>query len=135
MNTLQGIITEIISEEHLYLSGVKVEVCNNILSAIVVDTPSTAPYLIIGSKINVLFRENEVAIAKEYSGQISLQNKFDCEINAIETGKLLSKVSMTFCGYNIVSLITANAAHQMRLSVGDHVTAMVKTNEISLSPI
>jgi len=41
---------------------------------------------------------------------------------------------MSFHECNVVSVITASAAQQLGLATGDSVTAMVKTNEISLSP-
>jgi molybdate transport system regulatory protein len=132
MNQLPGIISEILSEGHLSIVVINAAGC--IFKAIVIDTPQTAPYLSIGNPVNMLFKENEVVIAKSFSGLISLQNKFDSTIKTLELGKLLCKVTMDFRGYKIISLITAHAAIQLNLTIGDSVTAMVKTNEISLSP-
>ncbi len=132
MNQLPGIISEILSEGQL--SIVKITITGGVFSAIVIDTPSTASYLEKGALVNMLFKENEVVVAKDFSGQISLQNRFDCAIVGMEMGKLLCKVIMNYQGFEIRSLITANAALQMDLAIGDKVTAMVKTNEISLLP-
>jgi molybdopterin-binding protein len=131
MNQLPGVISEIISEGHL--SIVQVEALGHTFKAIVIDTPQTAPYLREGNNVNMLFKENEVVIAKSFSGLISLQNRFDSIIKALEMGKLLCKVTMDFQGHQLISLITAHAATQLTLAIGDSVTAMVKTNEISLS--
>ena len=132
MNSLTGIIHEIKSEGHLSL--VKIKINEDVFSSIVIDTPETALFLSLGASINILFKENEVVLAKSFSGQISLQNKFESTIDSIEMGVLLCKVVMNYKGNKIVSLITANAATQMNLVVGEAITAMVKTNEISLSP-
>jgi len=131
MNQLPGIITEILSEGHL--SIVKIEAAGHAFKAIVIDTPQTAPWLKEGNHVEMLFKENEVVIAKSFSGQISLQNWFESTITSIETGRLLCKVTMDFQGFEIVSIITANAAIQLNLTIGDQVTAMVKTNEISFA--
>ena len=132
MNNIPGIIHSIQSESHLSL--IRIKAFEDMFSSIVVDTPATAPYLIMEGPVNMVFKENEVAIAKAFSGQISLQNRFVCVIKKIEKGKLLCKVLMNYNEHNIISVITSNAATQMDLTVGDTVIALVKTNEISLSP-
>ena len=132
MNQVPGIISEVISEGHL--SIVKIDAAGSHFKAIVIDTPQTAPWLSVGYKVDMLFKENEVAIAKLFSGGISIQNRFESTIVVIDMGKLLCKVTLSFNECNIVSVITASAAQQLGLAIGDGVTAMVKTNEISLSP-
>ncbi len=132
MNQVKGIIREILSEGHL--SVVEIEAAGSLFKAVVIDTPATAPYLKAGNPVNMLFKENEVVMAKSFSGHISIQNRFESTIIALEVGKILCKVTMNYQGFQLVSLITAHAAIQMNLTVGDTVTAMVKTNEISLSP-
>jgi molybdate transport system regulatory protein len=132
MNVLPGIIQQIQTEGHLSLVRIKVD--NDLFSSIVIDTPQTASYLAIDTKIDILFKENEVVIAKSFSGQISMQNRFVCTIRSIEKGKLLSKLVLNYHQHTITSLITTNATEQLQCIVGDQVIAMVKTNEISLSP-
>jgi molybdate transport system regulatory protein len=99
----------------------------------VIDTPETASYLSVGAVVKMLFKENEVVIAKAFAGQISMQNRFNCTIRSIEKGRLLSKLILNYQQHTITSLITTNAIQQLNCVVGDEVIAMVKTNEISLS--
>jgi molybdate transport system regulatory protein len=132
MNVLPGIIQQIQTEGHLSLVRIKVD--NDLFSSIVIDTPQTASYLSADTKIDMLFKENEVVIAKSFSGQISMQNRFACTIRSIEKGKLLSKLVLNYKQHTITSLITTNATEQLQCAVGDEAIAMVKTNEISLSP-
>lgn len=131
MNSLPGRIEALQTENHLSLVSVKVD--DNMFCAIVIDTPATANYLVTGNWVNLLFKETEVVITKSFSGSISMQNKFPGIVKFVEKGKLLCRVTVNCNNHDIVSLITANAATQMELAIGDEVTAFVKTNEISLT--
>ena len=106
----------------------------DLVTAIVIDTPGTAAYLQQGQPVQVLFKETEVIIAKAFSGQISVQNKFCCTIKTVEKGKLLAKLVLDYAGASISSVITVNAVNTLALAPGDTVTALVKTNEISIAP-
>ncbi len=133
MNIFKGIIESVDTEGNL--SVVRVQADNLQVTAIVVDTVVSAPFLIPGNDINVHFKELEVVLARNFSGQISFQNQWTGTITEIELGKLLASVTLK-CGNNsITSIITNRAATDMNLRPGDTVTAMVKTNEISLSPL
>ena len=60
MNILKGEIEKLTISGSLTLIGINV---NSIgMSAIVIDTPKTAPYLILGNTITVVFKETEVII-------------------------------------------------------------------------
>jgi len=131
MNSLLGNITEITTDGSLSLAKLKVQ--NTVLTSIVIDTPETADYLKIGNNIKVFFKETEVILAKEITGKISLQNKIDCSVHSFEKGNLLCKIILAFGNYKIVSVITRNAFDQLEIQENDLVTAMIKTNEISLS--
>lgn len=131
MNTLLGNIIEINTEGSLSL--VKIKVQNSVLTSIVIDTPETAPYLQTGNSIQLLFKETEVILAKNITGVISLQNKMDCTIDSFEKGTLLCKIIMRFGTYTMASVITRAAFDQLAIQENDEITAMIKTNEISLS--
>jgi molybdopterin-binding protein len=131
MNILKGII------ENLKVNGsltfVKVAVNNQNISAILIDTPSTEPFLKIGNEISVIFKETEVIIGKGNVTNISLQNKFFGKITNITSKNLLSKITINTTVGNISSIITTNAVNQLNLTENCEVTAMIKTNEIILS--
>jgi molybdate transport system regulatory protein len=131
MNTLLGNITEIATEGSLSL--VKIKVHNTVLTSIVIDTPETAHYLKTGNNIKILFKETEVILAKKITGIISVQNKIDCIVDSFEKGLLLCKITMRFGTYTISSVITRTAFDQLNIQENDQITAMIKTNEISLS--
>ncbi|NNF21911.1 MAG: TOBE domain-containing protein [Saprospiraceae bacterium] len=131
MNTLNGIVESVTVKKSLSL--VKVKAGPFLLTTIVIDTPDSSPYLKSGNPVHVIFKETEVIIGKGNNHQISLQNKIKGTIETIESGELLSKVSLDTEVGKIVSVITTNAVNQLQLEIGAEVTAMVKTNEVMLA--
>jgi len=131
MNVLKGKIEYITVNKNLSLISVNVN--GQLLSAIVIDNPETAPYLKQGNSIKIIFKETEVIIGKEKTDNISLQNKFTGTVESIETGELLSKLTLNTTIGKIISIITTNAVNQLELKKDSEITAMVKTNEIMLT--
>jgi molybdopterin-binding protein len=115
------------------LSLVKLNVGGISLTSIVIDTPESVSYLRNGGNVKVIFKETEVIVGKGIDHQISLQNKFPGTVAEVESGDLLSKVSIDTAVGIITSIITNNAVKQLGIVRGAEVTAMVKTNEIMLS--
>jgi molybdopterin-binding protein len=132
MNTLNGNITAIKSHEGISL--LKVESNNTIFTSIVLDTPETASYLEKGQTIKIIFKETEVIISKDFKPNISIQNRLQCTIESIKKGVLLSQINLVFGESIIESIITTNACEQLQLEKNDTVLALIKTNEVSLSP-
>ncbi|PZX93902.1 tobe domain protein [Flavobacterium aquariorum] len=132
MNTLNGNITSIQSYEGISL--VKVKSNDTIFTSIVLDTPETASYLETGHSVKIIFKETEVIISKDFSPNISIQNRLQCTIESIKKGVLLSQISLNFGETVIESIITTNACEQLQLEKKDAVMALIKTNEVSLSP-
>ncbi len=132
MNKLSGKIINIKSDDHL--SIIELQVGSDIFKSIVIETLETAPFLKKDANVNALFKETEVSIAKNLCGRISLQNKMKCTIKDIKKGKLLSQLTLDYNGNNIFSIITAAAVEQLELKKGDEVLALVKTNEVMITP-
>lgn len=131
MNVLRGIINNLTISDNLTLITIKV---NNIeMSAIVIDTPNTAPYLKQGNAIDILFKETEVIIGVGNTFQLSIRNKISGVIEKINSNELLSKLTINTSIGSLNSIITTNAVKQLNLKIGMEVTAMIKTNEIMLS--
>ena len=131
MNCLQGKIESLNVHDNLTLATIKVG--DVLMKSIVIETPDTCAYLVKGKPINVLFKETEVVIGKGDNLAISLQNRFNCIIQHIEKGVLLSKLTLASQDTEVFSIITTNAVAQLALKKGQHVLAMIKTNEIMLS--
>lgn len=84
--------------------------------------------------MQVMFKESEVIIAKGNEIQISLRNQLPGKIESIETSNLLCKLCVQTDAGKIKSLITRNAVESLGLSTGLEVIAMIKTNEVLLTP-
>jgi|GEM_PF-666080 len=133
MNQLKGKISAIQTSGQL--SIVSVDLGNEVLfKSVIIDTPTSAPYLKIDKAILVLFKETEVIISTEKQPKISLQNQIEGKLTKVEKGELLSRLSITTVLGNIVAIISTQAVDDLGLVDGSKLTAMVKLNEVILSP-
>ncbi|MGE4295501.1 MAG: molybdopterin-binding protein [Campylobacterales bacterium] len=133
MNRLAGTVAAV--ETDGALSLVDVAVGESLFSALVVETPDQCGYLAIGCAVELLFKETEVAIAKDLTGAISLRNRHRAVIESLRFGGLLCEVTFKCEGVQVISLITARSAKRLELAVGDTVEWLIKANEISLRPL
>jgi molybdate transport system regulatory protein len=158
MNVLHGEITEVISEGELSL--VKILAYGQLFQSIVIDTADSSPWLTKGSPVRLLFKETEVIITTTDPLSISVRNQLRCRVKKITAGKLLCEVTLAWSAPqppdhtpaetggtgaatpetasslppDIRSVITRNACEQLNLKENDPVIALIKTNEVSLSP-
>jgi molybdopterin-binding protein len=103
-----------------------------ILKAIVIETPETAEYLVMGRIINVLFKDTEVVIGTGHTHAISLQNRIPGRISAIEHGKLLSRLYIDTEAGSLQSVISSDSVERLSLGTSSEVIAMIKLNEMML---
>ncbi len=134
MNRLEGHI------EHLEISGdltlVTVLISGDIrIKAIVIDTPKSAPYLEKKQMVAILFKETEVVIGDNSDHMVSLQNRILGTLETLEQGQLLSCLTIQTAAGNIRSTISTAAVLSLKLKPGMQIMAMVKLNEVMLSPL
>ncbi len=133
MNQLKGNITEI--QSHEGLSIVKVQGPNNcVFTSLVMDDVVSADWLQTGKQVSLYFKEIEVMISKDPDAKVSSQNRLPCKIQSMNAGVILCQLELLFGETIITSIITSNACRQLDLQENDFVTALIKTNEISVSP-
>lgn len=130
MNKLKGVISEIQSDNGISLITVQSTGIN--ISAIMVEAINSPSSLEAGNSILVTFKETAMSIGKNLSGEFSIRNRFDGEIISIEKSNLLTRIILNFNQMQLVSVITTASAERLHLSVGDHVTGLVKTTDIIL---
>ncbi|HYX06449.1 MAG TPA: TOBE domain-containing protein [Bacteroidales bacterium] len=130
MNKLKGTIKNILSSGNISLVDVDSEGIN--FTAIIIGTKDNTLYLREGKEILVLFKESEVSIGKDFSGEISLRNQIEGVISAIKQGEVFSKITLTFGNRQINSLITTRSVTKLGLKEKDMVTAFIKANEVLL---
>ncbi len=131
MNSLKGKIEAVNVSGDLSIITIKVNETN--FSAIVIDTPKTDAYLVIGNPIQVIFKETEVIIGIGSVDGISLRNKLFGEVISIASDNLLSKLVINTNVGEITSIITSNSVKRLKIEIGTKLTAMIKTNELMLS--
>ncbi len=130
MNELRGRIAAV--ETNGFVSLVDVAVGSDTFTAILLETPASAPYLAAGREVLVLFKEPEVSLAKNLSGLLSLRNRLRARVQGIRGGEILSEVKLDYQGQTLTSIITTRAVERLALQAGDEVEALVKANEVSL---
>jgi molybdate transport system regulatory protein len=133
MNRLRGKITGIESNGHVSL--VDVAVGGDTFSAILLETPQGSRYLAAGNVVTVLFKETEVSLAKNLSGQISLRNRLRATVKKIRHGEILCEVLLDYHGQPLTSIITSRAVQRLELQEAEEVEALVKANEVSLMEV
>jgi molybdopterin-binding protein len=131
MNIFSGNIEVINVNGELSIVTIKVDSIS--FTAIVIDTPKTASYLVVGNPIKVVFKETEVIIGIGSVDGISLRNKLFGKVISIESDNLLSKLVIQTDIGNVTSIITANSVKRLKIEIGTKVCGMVKTNELLLS--
>ncbi|TDQ30953.1 TOBE domain-containing protein [Zeaxanthinibacter enoshimensis] len=132
MNRIEGQISGI--QVSGSLSLVSVDCKGILLKSIIIDTPDTSDYLATGTKVQLLFKETEIVIAKPGVREISLQNRILAVISAIKQGDLLCSVILESDLGTLEAIISTNAVADLSLQPGIEVLAMIKLNEIMLSP-
>jgi len=130
MNRISGTIVYIQHSGAILL--VDIEAGGHIFSAMMIDSANHPEWLKANNAVDIIFKETEVALAKNLSGIISMRNRMKCVVQDIERGELLSNVKLQFQAYQLTSAITTRAVDALNLKIGDEVEALVKANEVSL---
>lgn len=125
MNTLSACVTTIDNSSHL--CALSVSFYGDLFELILVETPS----LQYGDEVKLVFKETEVILQKS-TLQLSSANTQKGIIESIESGIVLTSVTLSYHETSIVSLITTNAYKRLELMIGDEIVWMVQPSEISL---
>lgn len=130
MNRFQGIVTSVESDGGIAL--IEVQVGDISLSATILGTHENDVCWSKGQTVQIAFKETEVALAKQFAGEISLRNRLPGVIAGIEFGKILTSVEFDCPNFRVKTIITTRSAMSMRLAIGQQVVGLVKSNEMSL---
>lgn len=79
-----------------------------------------------GSKVELLFKENELSLAKK-GAQISVENVFESKIISITKGKILWQI---FLQNDLSAIISAAASEALNLVPNDEILGFVKASDI-----
>ena len=89
----------------------------------------------VGTKVQLIANPSHVAIAKNFSGDISYSNQIKATIAEIENGKLLTNLKLQVQDTVLESFITLNSSKRMNLQKDDEVTVFIKATELSIYKI
>lgn len=86
----------------------------------------------VGVEVELTAKATHIAIAKEFSGDISYSNQIKSKIISVDNGELLSSIKSESNSTVFESIITLNSSKRMNLNVGDEVTLFIKASELSI---
>ncbi|MDR1554727.1 MAG: TOBE domain-containing protein [Campylobacteraceae bacterium] len=128
MSKIRASVVEIIGKEEVHI--VRFDHFGQQLAMMSLELPL---YVKTGQSVILSVKPSSVAIAKLYSGEFSFSNNLRVKIVKLDIGDVLclAKLEMK-SGFYIESLLTAESAKRMKLSVNDEVNAFFKASELSL---
>lgn len=129
MNELKATVTDIKSLENLNI--VKFDYEGQSLSMMSLSLKDIE----VGTQVILSVNASHIAIGKDLKGDISLSNRFDCQIVELKQGELLSSLKLKTNNDFLTSIITSNSVDRMNLKVNDEVQALVKASEISIKKV
>jgi len=89
----------------------------------------------VGSKVKLVVKPSHVAIAKNFSGDVSYSNILKATVLNCENGQLLSSVKLKYFDITLESIITVASSNRMDIKEGDEVVAFIKASEISIGEV
>ena len=88
-----------------------------------------------GAQVLLHIKPTAVAVGKGDTGKLSIINRIDAVVAAVEKGKLLCRLDLACLGTTLEAIVTTEAAEAMQLRQGDAVTALVKAADIAIERV
>ncbi len=127
MNHISATITDIKQSENLSIVSFEANDQPMKMMALGLSMPVD-----IGSKVRLSVKASNIAIAKEFSGNLSISNRLHVSIEKINYGELLCAVFFRFGAHLLESIITRDSADAMDLHINDSIIALIKSSELSI---
>ena len=125
MNRLEAVVTRIEGEQSLHIIGFDFQ--GTSLTMMGLELPLG---LKIGSKVILGAKPSHLAIAKNFTGEVSYSNQLDATIVHMENGTLLSSIVLEVQQKPLQSFITYKSSYRMNLRIGDSVKIFIKASEL-----
>jgi molybdopterin-binding protein len=131
MNQIAAVIANI--EQKGSLALIEFDFMQEKLTVVTLDIDET---LRKGQKVILEINPSQVAVAKNYNGDLSYSNQIDAKIESIDLGAILCTLILELQdGSKIEAIITAKSAINMSLNKGDEIKAILKASQISLGEV
>lgn len=89
----------------------------------------------IGKKVRLCVKPTNIAIAKNLSGDISLSNQIEVNIQSINNGILLSSIILKIDDTLLESIITVESSKRMNLKENEQVTILIKASDLFIQEV
>lgn len=89
----------------------------------------------VGTRVKLLIKPTHIALGKNFNGELSYSNQLHTTIVSIENGELLSSIELKIFDTILESIITLNSSKNMKLTVGENVTAFIKASDLSIGEV
>ncbi|PHS58567.1 MAG: transporter [Sulfurimonas sp.] len=86
----------------------------------------------IGINVTLSAKATNVAIAKNFNGELSYSNQIKAKISSINNGQILSSIKAELNNTILESIITFKSCKRMDLQVGDDILLLIKASELSM---
>jgi len=127
MNQLQATIKTIKNIENLHALELSFgKQCIHML------TLELNPKFTTGSVVKIRVKSTDIAIAKEFLGELSFSNQLDAQITHVTNGEILSSVRIEVEGFKLESIVSKEASLNMQLKKGDDIKVLIQASEISI---
>lgn len=127
MSSFIATVSQIQNCDTLYI--VKFDFAGQTLSMMSLDLSEDIK---VGVSVKLVVKPSHVAIAKNFSAEVSYSNQLVSTIQSIENGQLLSNVKLRSFDTVLEAIITVESSQKLDLKVGDKVTALIKASELSI---
>jgi len=131
MNQIAAVIANI--EQKGSLALIEFDFMQEQLTMVTLDIDET---LCAGQEVILEINPSQVAVAKNYNGDLSYSNQINAKIESIDLGAILCTLILELQdGSKIEAIITAKSAINMSLNKGDEIKAILKASQISLGEV
>jgi len=130
MNHIYATITEIQSTQELRLVHFRSKEHSLAMVSLQLD-----PTIQKQTQVALTTKATNIALAKEPISQLSHANQLSVTIKSIQKGAILYAFELLFEESILESIITAKAAQQMDLKIGDQLTALIQASDLSIAEI
>lgn len=130
LNRIAGTVVEV--KKGKATTHVRIGTDHTELAVVITSSSVEEMGLEVGDRITARFREVDVLLMKG-SASISAGNRFKGRVLDIKKGTVTAEVTLDVQGQRIVAVVARTAAEEMRIEVGDEVTAFVREIDVLLS--
>jgi molybdopterin-binding protein len=89
----------------------------------------------VGVEVVLNIKSTAITIGKGISGELSISNKLNANIESIEVGKLLSRIEVKVINKLFETIVTNDTLQRLDLQVGQDVDIFIKASELSISEV